>query len=140
MFISWAVVKTAVVDDLPDPEQILQIHEQIEEEYDLTYTGAAVAAPRLKLERLLDDVDEHDGVFVRAAALLRDLVTSHLFEDGNKRTAWAVTNLYLSDHDAEPAVSDERTVHFLKRIRRFDVHEIRDWLANGKVDEDRLHP
>lgn len=106
----------------------------------MTYTGAAVAAPRLKLERLLGDVDEHDGIFMRAAALLRDLVTSHFFEDANKRTAWAVTNLYLSDHDAEPAVTDERAVHFLKRIRRFDVHEIRDWLATGEIDEDRLHP
>ncbi|MEZ3118221.1 Fic family protein [Halobaculum sp. MBLA0147] len=127
-------------DDLPDARQVIDIHDRIEKQYDLKYTGAAVAAPRLKIERLLNGVAEHDGTYMRAAALLRDLITSHYFEDANKRTAWTVTNIYLKNHDAEPAVTDDRVPHILKRIRRFDVDEIADWLATGEIDEDRLEP
>lgn len=104
------------------------------------YTGASVAAPRLKLERLLEDIDEHEGVYERAAALLMQLVTAHYFKDGNKRTAWAATELYLLDHAAEPDVGNEEVERVLKRIRRYDVEEIADWLATGDLDRDRLDP
>lgn len=89
--------------DLPTPEEIVEIHAEIEREYDFKYTGARVVAPELKLKRLLDDVDEYSGVYHRAAALLRKILTAHYFEDGNKRTAWTVTVLYLEEHDHEPA-------------------------------------
>lgn len=127
-------------DELPEAQQVIDIHDRIEEAYDLKYTGAAVAAPRLKIDRLLDDVAEYEGTYMRAAALLRDLITSHYFEDANKRTAWTVTNIYLANHDAKPAVINARVPHILKRIRRFDVDEIADWLATGTIDEDRLEP
>jgi death-on-curing protein len=127
-------------DDLPDARQVIAIHDEIEEEYDLKYTGAAVAAPRLKIKRLLDDVAEYDGTYMRAAALLRNLITSHFFEDANKRTAWAVTNIYLQNRDAKPSVIDDRVPHILKRVRRYDVDEIADWLATGDIDENRLEP
>jgi death-on-curing protein len=40
-------------DDLPSAEEILATHEEIEEDYDMKYRGTAVAAPQLKLRRLL---------------------------------------------------------------------------------------
>jgi len=127
--------------DLPEVDEIIEIHDEIEEEYDLTHTGARVASPWLELRNLLEDVEEYDGVYRRAAGLLRDIITSHFFEDGNKRTAWTTTVLYLENHDTEPAVRDTDEVErVLKRIRRFDVDEIADWLAEGDLDRDRLDP
>jgi death-on-curing protein len=130
-----------VSDELPTPAEILATHEEIEEAYDLTHRGSRVAVPRLTLRELLEDVAEHapDEVYLRAAHLLRDLVTGHLFEDGNKRTAWVTTREYLSRNDARPADADlaERV---LKRIRRYDVEEIATWLETGEIDEDRLRP
>jgi len=127
------------MNDLPDPDEIITIHDEIEDEYDLEYTGAAVAAPRLELRSILEDVDEYDGTFLRAAALLRHVLTAHLFEDGNKRTSWTVTAFYLESRDAEPAVTESDVVEkVLKRIRRYDVDEIADWLADGEIDRDRL--
>ena len=61
--------------EFPDPKDVLAAHDEIEEDYDLTYTGARVAAPRLKIERLLEEIDVHDGVYLRAAYLLRKLIT-----------------------------------------------------------------
>jgi death-on-curing protein len=128
-------------DDLPDAEEIIAIHDEIEEEYDLTHTGAAVAAPRLKFERLLrDDVEPYDGLYLRAAALLRNILTAHYFEDANKRTAWATARIYLETHGTEPADRSNRVERVLKSIRLFDVEEIAEWLATGTIDEDRLHP
>ncbi len=126
--------------NLPDPREILNVHETIEREYDLKYTGAAVAAPRLKLRRLVCNVDDYEGTFLRGAVLLRKLITSHYFEDGNKRTAWATTVLYLERCSAEPAESGESVERILKRIRRYDAREIAEWLATGDLDRDRLSP
>jgi death-on-curing protein len=132
----------AVGEDLPNPEDIIGIHDDIENDYDLTHTGARVAAPRLKFKRALrDDVDPHEGTYARAAALLRTIVTSHYFEDGNKRTAWITTRTYLERQGATPAVLEtDRVQAVLKAIRAYDVDEIAEWLANGEIDEDRLHP
>lgn len=77
---------------------------------------------------------------MRAAFLLRKLITTHLFEDANKRTAWATTEIYLERNGATPAERDESVADVLKRIRRYDVGEIADWLETGEIDESRLGP
>ena len=129
-------------DDLPDDTQIIEIHDWIEAEYSLKHTGSRVPVPSLRLrEDVLEPVAEEDGLFCRAAGLLRKTITAHVFEDANKRTAWTVTVLYLEDHEAEPADRDTKRVErVLKRIRRYDIEEIAQWLATGEIDEDRLDP
>lgn len=74
--------------EFPKPKEILATHEEVEAAYDLTHTGAREPVPRLKIERLLEEIDKHDGLYLRAAYLLQKLITNHYFEDGNKRTAW----------------------------------------------------
>ncbi len=125
---------------LPTPEEILVTHEEIEEQYNMKYTGTRVAAPKLKLRRILRETAKHDGVYTRAAFLLRKLITAHYFEDGNKRTAWVTIREYLQKHDETPAERGEDSGKVLRRIRRFDVEEIEIWLETGEIDDDRLDP
>ena len=125
-------------ETLPAPEEVLAIHEEIEDEYDLKYTGTRVAAPKLDLREIRRDAGEFDDLYMRAAFLLRKLLTTHLFEDANKRTAWATTEVYLERNGATPAERDESVAGVLKRIRRYDVDEIADWLETGEIDESRL--
>lgn len=127
-------------DRLPSPDEILAIHDEIEVAEDMKYRGTRVAAPRLELRELLNEAGELDGVYLRAASLLRKLISAHLFEDGNKRMAWTVTWIYLERHGLQPAEQDESVERVLRRIRRFDVGEIADWLESGNLDRDRLHP
>ena len=122
--------------DFPTPAAIIEVHDTIEDEYDIKYTGARVAAPRLELREILEDVNEFDGVYFRAAALLRGLITAHIFEDGNKRTARAVTVLYLEEHNLKPADRDETVERVLRRIGRFDMLELAEWLETGDIDEE----
>ena len=126
-------------DDLPSAEEILATHEEIEDAYDMKYRGPAVAAPRLELRRLLDDIEDGD-LYYRAAQLLRDLVTSHFFENGNKRTAWVTTREFLAQYDERPAERGEVAERVLRRIRRYDVDELAEWIETGEIDEERLGP
>ena len=124
-------------DDLPSAEEKLATHEEIEEDYDMKYRGTAVAAPRLKLRRLLDDIEDGDR-YHRGAQLLRNLLTAHFFEDGNKRTSWATTLRYFEQYDETPAETGDRVPKVLRRIRRCGVEEIAEWLETGDIDEERL--
>lgn len=127
-------------DRLPTPEEILATHEEIEEAYDMKYRGTRVVAPKIDLRDILEEVVEYDTVYLRAAGLLRKLITAHLFEDGNKRTAWTAMREYLNRHNREPAVQREEVGRVLRRVRRFAVSEIAEWLESGDLDRSRLHP
>ena len=124
----------------PTPEQIIATHQEVEKEYNLKYTGTRVAAPKLKLKRILREGNDHETLYLRAAFLLRKLITSHLFEDGNKRTAWLTTRKYLDEYGEEPAERGPETAHVLRRIRRYDIEELAEWLETGEIDESRLRP
>lgn len=126
---------------LPTPREIVAAHEEIEVSQELRFTGARVASPRLELRDLLGEVRAYDEVYVRAGCLLRKGITAHLFEDGNKRTAWTVTRQYLAEHDLKPAERRPVVVaHVLRSIRRYDVKEIAAWLETGDIDRSRLTP
>ncbi|WP_129116900.1 Fic family protein [Halegenticoccus tardaugens] len=130
-------------DDLPTAEEIIDTHVFIEEEYELKFRGARVAAPQLKLKRLLRDIsddDDTEDIYLRAAALLRHIITAHYFEDGNKRTAWLTAREYLERHGEIPAERGELAHRVLKNVRRFDVDELAEWLQSGEIDEKRLTP
>lgn len=125
---------------LPTPDDILQIHEDIEEAYDMTHTGTRAYLPEQKLQNVVDEAQEQEDTYERGAVLLRDLITTHVFKDGNKRTAWVTTRQYLKQHGEEPAGADASPERVLTRIQRFEVPEIAEWLRNGSIDEDRLEP
>lgn len=124
----------------PTPEQIIATHQEVEKEYNLKYTGTRVAAPKLKLKRILQEGNDHETLYLRAAFLLRKLSTSHLFEDGNKRTAWLTTRKYLDEYGEEPADRGPETAHVLRRIRRYNIKELAEWLETVEIDESRLRP
>lgn len=131
----------SIGDDLPEVDLILNHHDGIVDDFNLTHTGTRVAAPRLEFGELLREVDEYEGTFHRAAALLQKIITAHYFEDGNKRTAWLTTRQYLDDHGHTPAERGaDRVEHVTKSIRAFDVDEIARWLEYGEIDEERLNP
>jgi prophage maintenance system killer protein len=127
-------------DDLPAPDEILATHQQLEEVYDLTHTGLLKAAPRLKLERdVLSPAREYDEPYHRAAVLLWRLISLHLFEDANKRTAWTVTVEYLSRNGIDTShLDDEVVVRVVRRVGLFNVEELARWLDTGDIDTDRL--
>lgn len=125
-------------DQLPTVDEIHVNHETIEEAYDLDHQGVRVYFPDKKLQSLLDDVREYDDEFFRAAKILRRLPILHIYEDGNKRTAWLTVVEYLDRHNLEPAMTGDIVERVMKCRERYDIEELATWLETGKIDEDRL--
>lgn len=130
-----------MTDDLPTPAEILAMHEEIEAEYDLKYTGLMKSAPRSKLRReVIGPAEEHDDPWHRAAELLFGIPSVHVFEDANKRTAWAVTMEYLDEQGltVELPQDDETVERIVRRAGLFDIEELAGWLETGEIDIDKL--
>lgn len=130
-----------MTDNLPTPTQILDTHDEIEEEYDLKYKGLMKSAPKRKLRReVLEPAAEYNDPYHRAAVLLFGIQSVHVFEDANKRTAWSETMRYLKRNGISPDFQqDEDTIErIVRRIGLFDTDEIASWFETGEIDEDKL--
>jgi len=130
-------------DDLPTPEEILAVHERIEDEQGLKHEGIMKAAPKAKLRRnVLDPAAEYDDPYHRAAVLLFGIQSTHVFEDANKRTAWTVARAYLrrAGVDLDFPQDDETIEQIVRRAGAFDMDELAEWFGTGEIDEDRIGP
>ena len=128
-------------DDLPMAKEIIAMHEEIEEAYDLKYKGVRAAAPKLKLrEGVLDPAMEYDSPWYQAAVLLFGIQSTHVFEDANKRTAWAVTIEYLNEQGltVDLPQDDDIVERIVRRAGLFDIEELAEWLETGEIDESKL--
>ena len=86
------------------------MHEEIEAEYDLKYERMRIAAPKLRLqEKVVDPAVEYGGQWHRAPVFLFGILSAHVFEDANKRTAWAVTIEYPNRQGLSAELSQEET-------------------------------
>lgn len=73
----------------------------------------------------------YPSVFAQAAALMHSLILNHPFIDGNKRTGFATTALFLRLNGRRLAVQTADAVEICLRIARgvIEPAEIADWLA-----------
>ena len=128
-------------DDLPTPEEILTMHEKIKDEQGLKYEGIMKPALKSKLRRdALNPAAEYSDPYHRAAALLFGIESVHIFEDANKRTAWATTRAYLRRAGIEPDLpqDDETIERIVRRAGKFDADELAEWFETGEIDETKL--
>jgi death-on-curing protein len=124
---------------LPTSDEILTIHDRLEEVYDLKHTGTMAAPPRVALEdNVLAEAQTYDDPYHRAAALLWHLISTHVFEDANKRTAWTVAMEYLDRHGIDPDLPNDEVARVVRRHGLFTVDELATWLETGEIDTDRL--
>jgi death-on-curing protein len=126
------------VEELPTVAEVHEIHGLIEQQWDLDHRGTRVVLPDQTLKSILDDVRDLDGEYRRAAALLNRLADAHVYEDGNKRTAWTVAETYLNEAGHEAAPSDESAQRVLLHRRRFDEAELAAWLETGDIPEEKF--
>jgi prophage maintenance system killer protein len=126
------------VEELPTVEEIHAIHTLIEEQWDLSHRGTRAVRPDETLASILDDVRDFDGEYRRAAALLTRLADAHVYEDGNKRTAWTVAETYLNETGHEAAPADEEAKRVLLNRGRFEESELATWLETGDIPDEKF--
>jgi hypothetical protein len=96
------------------------------------WTGFEVGLEPYK--HFLKEVEKAEGIYRKAAILLKCIATSRMFQDGHHRTAYIVTRTFLEKNDAEFGEKDEQIIiRFIKDIRIYSIEEIEGWLRNGKL-------
>jgi death-on-curing protein len=117
------------VREFPTLQEVLAIHELLIQ----TFGGPAGVRDMGALEAALmrPQLSYYEGLLDEAAALMESLANNHPFVDGNKRTAFFVTDTFLrmngSYIETDP---DEVYAHFMELFERgaFRYQELREWL------------
>ena len=75
-------------------------------------------------------VEAYPTLDQKAAALIHSLIRNHALVDGNKRTAWLSTTVFLELNDAPVETSDEKAFDFILEAAQghVDVPDIAAWL------------
>jgi death-on-curing protein len=66
------------------------------------------------------------------------LITAHVYEDGNKRTAWLAATWILHTSGKRVATKHGDTADVLRHVSRYDADELATWLREGEIDRSRL--
>lgn len=77
-------------------------------------------------------IELYESVLEKAAVLLRGLALNHSFQDGNKRTAWASAQVFLTANGSSLySMPDVQAADFVELIvvQGLDVPTITEWLA-----------
>ncbi len=76
----------------------------------------------------------YDDLISEAAALWESMAQNHPFIDGNKRTAFAVTDVFLKMNGILITASPEDTVNFVYSLydaKAFNFEELATWLRSN---------
>jgi death-on-curing protein len=76
----------------------------------------------------------YDDLISEAAALWESMAQNHPFIDGNKRAAFAVTDVFLKMNGLQITASPEATVSFIYSLydsRTFNFEELATWLRSN---------
>ncbi len=85
-------------------------------------------------------VDPYPGPFDKAAMLIRGIVGGHPFEDGNKRTGFLISALYLDQVGIGiPEELPDETYDFCMRISSGELKDIEDIAREYKALWERPH-
>ena len=71
-------------------------------------------------QSILIDMKKAEGIYRKAAILLRGIVTGRIFKDGNHRTAQAVTETFLEMNNTPMHIQDSKDIiRFIKNILHY---------------------
>ena len=69
---------------------------------------------------------------MKAAILLRDIITVRMYRDANHRTALLTCETFLNENGKELWTENSQTPYmFIKEILNYSIDEIAEWLENG---------
>ncbi len=111
------------------PEQVLGIHKVMIQKFgglpgvkNMNLLLSALEAPKAAF----GGVDLYPSMFEKAAVYLYHLTRNHPFNDGNKRTAYFVTLLFLEAN------------HIISPCKKTDLEEIVVLTSCGKTSKEQL--
>lgn len=119
-------LREPILRDKLTAQNIIDIHDDIIE----IYGGTRGILNQGTIEHLIYLLDRKNDVFKKAALTLKHIITGHPFIDGNKRTAFEVTDILLRKEGYHIHVNGDEMQNALLKIAKYecDDKEIEEWL------------
>jgi prophage maintenance system killer protein len=116
----------------PNEELVLKIHETML----IKYGGWSGFERGINVfQTIITEMKAAEGIYCKAAILLRRTVTGRIFKDGNHRTAQALTETFLEMNNTQMKIQDPKEIiRFIKNILYYNIDEIEAWLKHGKTE------
>lgn len=115
----------------PPDEFLVYAHDIMIERYGY-WSGFALGLE--PYHNIVDEMKNVEGIYRKAAILLRGVVTTRIFQDGHHRTGFEVTKAFLEMNGAEMKEKvEQKIIKFIKDIRKYSLDEIESWLKNGSL-------
>jgi death on curing protein len=113
--------------------QVILIHDRIIESFSKEKGKMNLGNLESTLQRVEGyKEDEKDSLFWKATILLERIITGHPFIDGNKRTAYEATKLFLQINNYALEAEEEEVISLLVGIAKSEKNRfsIKTWLEN----------
>ena len=96
--------------------------------------------PTSYIDEIIERVKQTQGdLYDKAGALMHDLITTHGFASGNKRTGFIVTLRFLKKNRGKiRAKNFNKAERIITNIRVYTPTEIADWLRTGEINETKI--
>lgn len=107
-------------------QNIIDIHDDIIE----IYGGTKGVLNQGTIDHLIYLLERKNDVFKKAALALAHIIVNHPFFDGNKRTAFEVTDILLRNEGYYIYAKDEEIQNLLLKIAKYEctAEKIEKWL------------
>ena len=110
-------------------EQLAEINRRVLREVKVKRADSHHVANRAKLDSIVEEVRALDGdVFDKATCLLVCLTKKHVFDSGNRRTAYTATKLFLEANGEALKVDPDPRVLTGIREGFYRTDEVVEWL------------
>lgn len=92
------------------------------------------------VKTIAPDLDNEQMIVKKAAFILHSLVTQHPFVNGNKRTGFEVTKMFLEPNGCTLTASKDDSYIFLLSVSKgeADLAHVEDWIATNLAKKLRL--
>lgn len=109
-------------------EEIIQIHDKLIEQFG----GEGGTVDKNKLDFIVNKVQSSKtDIYRKAAVLLHDIITTHPFVDGNKRTAIEIADTFLRENGKSLKLKDINKVgEYINSIAegKKNLFSIENWI------------
>jgi death-on-curing protein len=121
-------------------EQLVEINERVLKDIKVKRADSHRVANRKKLDSIVDEVRALDGdVYEKATSLLVGLTKKHAFDSGNRRTAYAATEIFLEANGEALRAEPKPTVLTGIREGFYRTEEVVEWLKGNGIKEFRRY-
>ncbi len=121
-------------------EQLAEINRRVLKEVKVKRADSHRLANRAKLESIVGEVRALEGdVFEKATCLLVGLTKKHVFDSGNRRTAYTATKLFLEANGEELKADPDPRVLTGIREGFYRREEVVGWLKGNGIWEFKRH-